>query len=104
MSKTLYETNWHYVEEDFSHCSVTPITVVRHGVLEGSTGVTITAIDSKGERFLGSPDNYHETEAEAWAGVRAEIEETVKAHKLHAAYLQKEIGTMTAFLKEIESR
>lgn len=92
MKKTMCEVNWHYRDTPegvsvLSHYSVTPIRVIREGVLPGCTGVSITAIDCDGQQFQGSPDGYHETEASAWnevvtalaAGIRAERDEADKA-------------------------
>jgi hypothetical protein len=65
----MYDVNWHYTNDVFSHCSVTPIKVIRESVLPGCTGVSITAKDSNGRKFQGSPDNYYATEEAAWAVV-----------------------------------
>ena len=78
MNKKMYEVNWHSIGDKFSHCTVTAITVTREGILPGSTGVTITATDHDGREFRGSPGDYHNTEAEAWAEVKAVISETIK--------------------------
>ena len=82
MNKKMYEVNWHSIGDKFSHCTVTAITVTREGILPGCTGVTITAIDHEGGEFQGSPGNYHNTEAEAWAeAAEVAISETIKGNE-----------------------
>lgn len=76
--KTLYEVNWHYKADRFSHCTVTPITVLREGVLPGCTGVSITAMNQKGWRFLGTPGDYFSSEEAAWESVKADLLQTIK--------------------------
>lgn len=44
--KTMYEINWYYKDNEqtkFSHCTVTPIEVLREGILPGCSAVSITA-------------------------------------------------------------
>jgi len=77
---TLYEVNWHFVDEVFSHCTVTPITVLREGVLPGCTAVSITAMDASGRKFQGSPDNYFKTEEAAWRKIKADLLQTIKSN------------------------
>ena len=99
--KTMYEINWHYKDTEqtqFSHCSVTPITVVREGILPGCSGVSITAKDIKGRTFQGSPRDYYETEAAAWSDVRKELTETVESNEDLVEFLKEENRRMFSFL------
>lgn len=101
MNKTMYEVNWHSVGDVFSHCTVTPITVLREGVLPGCTGVSITAKDSQGNKFQGSPDNYYATEEAAWAAVRVELAESVEAHEKQLAELQEQLSAQRGYLEKL---
>ena len=101
MNKTMYEVNWHYTNDVFSHCSVTPIKVIRESVLPGCTGVSITAEDSNGRKFQGSPDNYYATEEAAWAAVRVELAESVEAHERQLAELQEQLDAQLDYLAKL---
>ena len=41
--KTLYEVNWHYNDDTLVRISVSPIRVLREGILPGCSGVSIAA-------------------------------------------------------------
>lgn len=101
MNKTRYEVNWHYVNEIFSHCTVTPITVIREGVLPGCSSVSISAIDSKGIKFLGSPSNYHASKDAAWAAAKAELAETIKTNEEMLVKLQKQVTAQCEYLARL---
>ena len=101
MTKTLYEINWHYKDSDqnqFSHCTVTPITVIRESVLPGCTAVSITAKDSEGRTFQGSPEGYFETEAAAWAAAKQDLLDTIESHDKTVMELKEEIHRLFSFL------
>ena len=105
MDKTIYEVNWHYVNDVFSHCTVTPITVIREGVLPGCTGISITAKDSKGHKFLGSPENYYVSEEAAWEAAMVELAKSVEAHEKRLAELQEQLDALRDYLaKSLTSR
>ena len=101
MNKTLYEINWHSVGDRFSHCSVTPITVIREGVLPGCSGVSITAIGSDGRKFLGAPSNYYATEAEAWTAARKELEDSIEAKQADLFALASELRHLRTYLQTL---
>ena len=103
MKETLYEINWHYCESVFYRCTVTPIKVLRRGVLPGCSGVTITATDSSGRKFQASPDMFFATEEEAWAAVKEDISESIEADKKEVAMLKAKISAKVEFLKKIPS-
>ena len=99
--KTLYEINWHYKDSEqtqFSHCTVTPIKVLREGILPGCSAVSITAKDSTGRTFQGAPRDYFDTEAAAWANVRQGLTETIEANEELAKFLKEENHRMFSFL------
>ena len=99
--KTLYEINWHYKDSEqtqFSHCTVTPIEVLREGILPGCSAVSITAKDSTGRTFQGAPRDYFDTEAAAWANVRQGLAETIEANEGLAKFLKEENHRMFSFL------
>jgi hypothetical protein len=99
MKETRYEINWHNDGDLCVHHTVTPITVIREGVLPGCSGVSITAIDADGRKFNGTPCNYFKTEAEAWAAVRKELEEAIAAAERDIA---KQIELVAAWKKALE--
>ena len=101
MNRTMHEVNWHSVNDVFSHCTVTPITVIREGVLPGCTGVSITAIGSDGHKFQGSPDNYYATEEAAWAAVKVELALTIEAHEKQLAELQAQLTAQREYLAKL---
>ncbi len=101
MTKTMYEINWNYKDSDqtqFSHCTVTPITVIRESVMPGCTAVTITAKDSEGRTFLGSPEGYFETEAAAWVAIKQDLLDTIESHDKTVMELKEEIHRLFSFL------
>lgn len=101
MTKTMYEINWHYKDSDqnqFSHCTVTPITVIREGILPGCTAVSITAKGSDGRTFQGSPKDYFETEAAAWEEVKQDILDTIVGYDKTMVELKEETHRLFSFL------
>lgn len=58
-SKTMYEINVHSVDDEFSHVTVTPITVI------ADDGETIVGIDNNGHKFTGSKAYYFDTKQDA---------------------------------------
>lgn len=101
MNKTMYEVNWHSVNDVFSHCTVTPISVIRESVLPGCTSVSITAEDTKGRKFQGSPGDYYATEAAAWAATKVELAESVEAHEKQLAKLQEQLDALRNYLAKL---
>jgi len=103
--KTMYEVNWHYVDGDyrsFEGCTVSPITVVREGVLPGCSGVSITAVGADGRRFQGSPSNYFNTEVEAWADIKSGVLESIRGSE-ETIYLESQrVAAMKKFLEELK--
>ena len=89
MQKLMFEENWHWTDTGvFIKHTVTPITVIRHGILPGCSAPSITAIDSDGRVFLGSMSDYFETEQAAHDAVK----ESLKANLLG---LEQEIKDTT---------
>ena len=101
MNKTMYEINWHSVDDKFSHCSVTPITVIREGVLPGCSAVSITAIDNTGHRFQGSPEDYYSTEKEAWEEVKAMLSENIRRSIEKIEELQLDLDVQEMYLDRL---
>jgi len=97
MNNTLYEVNWHFIDDAFSHCSVSPITVIR----KGCTGNTIIAIDSKGDKFQGSPDNYYATESDAWLAVKAELLKSIELYEKRLVELQIQLSYQREYLGKL---
>ena len=102
--KTLYEINWHYKDDEqtvFSHCTVTPITVLREGILPGCSAPSITAKAADGRTFLGSARDYFESEAAAWAEVRQDLRSTVQENDKRIKELMEENHNLFIFLIKI---
>ena len=102
VTKTLFDIVWHNRDDVLSHCTVSPISVLREGVLDGCTGVTITAVDAQGRRFLGSPDDYYPTEEAAWAAVKADLEASVAGLALQLDSLQAQLDAQRNYLALLE--
>ena len=102
MNEVRYEINWHSSGDVFSHCTVTPITVIREGVLPGCSGVSITAISSDGHKFQGSPGNYFNTESEAWESVKEDLVEAVRDYESQIKAQQKHLRAMIKFWEELK--
>lgn len=108
MKKTMFEVNWHYEDagEDglgsFSHCTVTPIQVIREGVLPGCTRPSITAVDIDGRQFQGSPGNYHNTESAAWREVSETLENMVSGYEASIAVLTAKAKKAREYLEIIQ--
>ena len=99
--KTLYEINWYYTDNEqtkFSHCTVTPITIVREGILPGCSAVSITAKDSDGRTFQGSPRNYFESEAAAWAKAKQDLIDTIQEIDEEVEWLRDKSHRLFSFL------
>jgi len=100
MNKIMYEVNWHYMNngKGFTHCSVTPITVTREDILPGCSAISITAIDHEGREFHGCPENYFNTEQEAWDATKQCLDDKIEQLKTEIKDMQLEVGYMTAFM------
>ena len=99
--KHLYEINWYYTENEqtkFSHCTVTPITVVREGILPGCSAVSITAKGSDGRTFQGSPRDYFVSEATAWAQAKQDLIDTIQHNDEEVERLKDETHRLFSFL------
>ena len=99
--KTMYEINWHYKDSEqtqFSHCTVTPITIVREGILPGCSAPSITAKGSDGRTFIGSARDYLESEAAAWAEVKQDLLSTVQENDKRIKELTEENHNLFRFL------
>lgn len=96
--KTLYEVHWNSINDEFTHCSVTPITVIREGVLPGCSGVSITAKDASGQVFQGSPRDYFHSEEEAWKAVVEDLENSRSSLTKTAAKIAQELEHLDRYL------
>ena len=104
MSEVMYEINWHntYTRDRdgvFTHCTVTPITILRRGIQPGATRETITGRDGNGRRFTGNPKDYYKTSEEAWSAVKEAISESIAGYEEDLLRLQADIAAMKEFLK-----
>lgn len=103
MNKLIYEVHWHYINDVFSHCTVTPITVLHESMLPGCTTVSITAIDSEGYKFKCSPNDYYATEEDAWLAVKTDLTKNIKLHEKRLAELQMNIAAQRKYLDKLVS-
>lgn len=103
MQKTMYEVVWISNEHDVTtHIRVEPITVIREGILPGCSAVTISAIDSRGDKFNGDPQDYFKTEAEAWETARADLNSTIELFEQRIAEDQEALEVMRALAEQIK--
>lgn len=103
MQKTMYEVVWISNERDeTTHIRVEPITVIREGILPGCAAVTISAIDSRGDKFYGDPQDYFKTEAEAWETARADLNSTIELFEQRIAEDQEALEVMRALAEQIK--
>ena len=100
MNKTMYEVNWHAVNDVFSRCTVTPIKVIREGVLPGCTRVSISAKRRNGDTFQGSPYDYYLTEEAAWAAVKRELTKSIASLEMQLVELQAQLQAQRTYLAE----
>ena len=96
--KTLYEVHWHSINDEFTHCSITPLTVIREGVLPGCSGVSITAKDASGRVFLGSPRDYFHSEEEVWKTVVEDLESSRSRLTKTVAKIARELEHLDRYL------
>ena len=101
MNKTMHEINWHSIDDVFSHCTVTPITVIREGILPGCSAVSITAIDSTGYKFQGSPEDYYLTEKEAWEEVKLTLIENLSSMTRRIEKIEKQMLIQYDYLEKL---
>lgn len=95
---TMYEVNWHCENDKFSHCTVTPIAVLREGILPGCSAVSITARDASGRKFHGSPGDYFKTKESAWEHVKEHLLQTVLSNDKTIETLKDESFRMHKYL------
>lgn len=97
----MYEVHWHSLDGSFSHCSVSPITVIREGVLPGCTGVSITVKDVKGRRFQGSPQYYYVTEDAAWEAIKNKLASSIEDDEKELEKLQLNLSVKRDYLAKL---
>ena len=100
--KTLYEVNWHYDNDTLTRISVSPIKVLREGILPGCSAVSITAVGSDGRQFQGCPRDYFETEDAAWAQTRKELQETLASAEQDVDEAQRRIEGLRSVLNAVQ--
>lgn len=100
--KTLYEVNWHSNNDTLIRISVTPIKVLREGILPGCSAVSITAVDSNGRLFQGCPQNYFETEEAAWEKTKIELQESIAEEEYIISEAQRRIEGLRNVLLAIQ--
>lgn len=106
MKKTMYEVNWHWKNvgpyELFDKCTVSKITVTREGILPDCTGVSIDAIDKDGNKFLGSPGDYFETEEKAKEHIVKCVDDSIENIVLKIKELEEEKLAFMNFRKTLK--
>lgn len=101
----LYRINQHESHGILSHYTVTPIRVVRRGILPGCTSESITAIDTTdGHKFQGNPDNYYVTEVAAWDAIRSELIDAVAHREQKIKDMQAELRAWKLILRGLYAK
>jgi len=105
MQKTMYEVVWISNEHGVTtHIRVEPITVIREGILPGCSAVTISAIDSSGDKFNGVPQDYFKSEAEAWESARADLNSTIELYEQRVAEHLESLKVMRSLARQIKEK
>ena len=100
--KTLYEVNWHYDNGTLVRISVSPIKVLREGILPGCSAVSITAVAKDGHQFQGCPQYYFETEEAAWKQATIELQEAIASEQRGICKAQRRIEGLRSVLSAIQ--
>jgi len=99
----MYEISYIENTKDNSlRIEITQIKVIRRGIVPGCSKETITAIDLKGEKFWGDPNNYFVSEKEALNYALKEAKESIKDLKDQRKNLDKEIIKIKNSLKNLK--
>jgi hypothetical protein len=102
MNKTMYEINWHDTNGEFTHCTVTPITVTREGILPGCTLPSISAVDHRGQRFTGVLSSYYDTEQAAWADVVDKLSAEMAANYEAITKLSEQNSRLRGYIVRVQ--
>ncbi len=102
--KTMWEINYHWNDDAFSHYSVTPIKIVRQGILAGCSKESITAINSYGREFQGLADNYYNTESDAWEKIKIDLKRAIVCKEEQIKKITVEIDSWKKLLTELTNR
>ena len=101
----MYEISYIENTKDNSlRIAITPIKVIRRGILPGCSKETITAIDSRGEKFTGNPNDYFSSEKEAFNYAMKEAKESIKNLEEQKRNLSKEIIRIKNSLKNLKEK
>ena len=98
---TMYEVNWHYVEDKFSHVTVTPITVTWRGLQPGATLETLRFKDADGTECIAGVECFYETEAKAWEAARLELAEAIQSVEADMELMRSNARSMGNYLQDI---
>ena len=104
-NEILYEINYHYsnTSPESFHCTVTPIIVLREGILPGCTKSSITARDATGRKFYGNRENYYATEKEAWGRVHLELTQSISNLQAQKEEIEKSLTAQSVYLYSLIS-
>lgn len=97
--KTVFEVNTHYM---FSHCTVTPVEVIREGVLPGCSAETFTGKGHNGELFTGSLQDFYASEQDAWLKVRQNTIDGIIAAEKRAQKEERTVANLKAYLAKLD--
>ena len=100
--KTVFEVNTHYKNGLFSHCTVTPVTVIREGILPGCSAESFTGIDQNGERFTGSLQDFYASEQDAWLRVRRDTIDGIRASEKRLRGEERIAANLRAYLEKLD--
>ena len=100
--KTVFEVNTHYKNGMFSHCTVTPVVVLREGILPGCSAESFTGIDQNGERFTGSLQDFFASEQDAWIKVRQDTIDGIRASEKRTRKEEKIVAHLKAYLAKLD--
>ena len=100
--KTVFEVNTHYENDMFSHCTVTPVIVLREGILPGCSAESFTGKDHNGRLFTGSLEGYHASEQDAWLRVRQDTIDGIVASEKRLREEERIAANLRAYLAKLD--
>ncbi len=81
--------------------TVTPIRVIRRGILPGCKTETITAVDENGNKFQGDPKNFFTTSSKAWRRVNYNLLTDIVSAEFQIERFEDEVKKLKNVLKNL---
>lgn len=92
----MYEINWHHVDDKFSHCTITPITLL------ADNGKVIVAMDINGYKFQGTKKNYFNTKKQAEEQIKQYIKQAIDQAEIDIAKAKADLEHLKQYISSLE--